>query len=141
MHLLSEVRHRKAFRRRSDWILRTSVCAVMADNLDRRSYPRVDVTMPVSFRSLRRGRRKWGTSLNVSASGLLFESEEAWDLQPGAEVDLLLAVPSWYHVLGRTRFLSGSGKVVRVAPVSPETEALARVRVSVEFSSPLRFED
>jgi len=113
----------------------------MADNLDKRSYPRVDVTMPVSFRSFRRGRRKWGTSLNVSASGLLFESEEAWDLRPGAEVDLSLAVPSWYHVLGRTRFLSGSGTVVRVATVSQEKEALAKVRVSVKFSSPLRFED
>lgn len=97
--------------------------------------------MPVSFRSFRQGRRKWGTSLNVSASGLLFESEEAWDLRPGTEVDLFLAVPSWFHVLGRTRFLSGSGTVVRVATVSQEKEALAKVRVSVKFSSPLRFED
>jgi len=112
----------------------------MADAGERRAYPRVHLALPLTFRRASDGPSRLGESLNVSANGMLFASEQAGDLRAGERVTLFVALPSNLHALGPVRFLSGVGTVVRVISAGGERELSAAVRVAVTFDEDLHFE-
>jgi hypothetical protein len=116
----------------------------MAEASEKRAYPRVHLALPLTFRRTSDGPSRLGESLNVSANGMLFASEQAGDLRTGDRLSLFVALPPNFQALGPMRFLSGVGTVVRVAggekcPEGGDRTASA-ARVAIHFDEDLHFE-
>jgi hypothetical protein len=116
----------------------------MADASEKRAYPRVHLALPLTFRRAADGPSRLGESINVSAGGVLFASEQAGDLRAGERISLFVALPPNFQALGQMRFLTGVGTVVRVTGstevADEEPTGAAPVRVAVRFDEELHFE-
>ena len=113
----------------------------VTDGQDRRSYIRVEFSVPVVLRVLGSTAEITGKTVNASARGALVKVPDVGTLQIGSKLDIGIQGASrpWKSF----RWLRGTGRVVWVTPAteagppgSPEKQAM----LGLAFDGPLRVE-
>ena len=113
----------------------------MTEGPDRRSYVRIDVTMPIVLQLLDTTTRVSGMTINVSPRGAMLASADIGELGLGSKIVIHI---SWTNGPGKPpRVLRGTG---RVAWIVSEAEAALRGwpgeqgRLGLSFDRPLTVE-
>jgi len=119
-------------------------------NDDRRVYPRLDLSVPLSVQKIdvqseRESPPLTTMTANISAGGVYFNTLQGEDFKPGMRVELKISMP--HHSVPVHKMASfslvGKGTVLRIdSPLEPgELEEEILSGVAVQFDESLRFEN